>query len=107
MPLPPGGLRVYPGRELLRGEAREGQEKVGHIPLGVQDQDGDALQEHFFQQDGAQAGLAGPGHPQDDGVGGEVARGIEDRSVGNGAGRQVVFTAQVEIAGHGTSYLSE
>ena len=60
------------GCEVGRGQVGEGQQQVGHVPLGIQDQGGDAGAQRLFQVDDAETGLAGPGHPDDHPMGGEV-----------------------------------
>ena len=88
-----------------RGEV-EGE--VAEVAFGVDGDDGDAVQRGFFEQGDAEAGFAGAGHADDDGVGGEVGSVVEDGRAGVGQG----FGAEVELAdvfgdgGHGVSGVS-
>ena len=91
------------------GAARgEVQGEVAEVAFGVDGDDGDAVQRGFFEQGDAEAGFAGAGHADDDGVGGEVGCVVEDGRAGVGQG----FGAEVELAdvfgdgGHGVSGVS-
>ena len=70
------------GAEALGLLIGEGQEQVPHIALRIDDQRGDTLQETFLEQHDAEAGLARPGHADDDAVGREVRGVVHDQVVG-------------------------
>ncbi len=96
---PAGVVQVDPGREVLRLEVGEGQEQVGNVALGVDDDGRDVVQHGLFQQVDAQAGLAGAGHADHDGVGGQVARVVVDHLVDELLGARLVAAAQVKRRG--------
>ena len=67
-----GVLRVHPGKEVLLAQLRERQHEVAHVPLGVDDDGGYAVQGGLLQQRDAQPGLAATGHAHAHGMGHHV-----------------------------------
>src|SRR5690606_11848546 len=65
--------RVDPRLEVGGRQVGEGEGEVAQVALGVDGQDGDAVDGRLLDQAHAEAGLAAAGHAHDDGVGGEVA----------------------------------
>ena len=96
MILATGIVGVDPGTKILGQQVGEGQEQVGHVALGIDDQGGDAIEGRFFQQDDTQAGLAAAGHAQADGVGRQVAGIIVHSLIEGLALRQVILLSQIE-----------
>jgi len=98
----PGVARIVeidPGREVRRAQRGEGQQQVGDVALGVNDDGRDVVQHRLFEQGDAQAGLAAAGHAQHDGVRGQVARIIVDDLVGWLVRRRIESPAQVKGGG--------
>ena len=48
------------------------QQGVGDVTLGINHQSGDTLEGGLFEDVDAQAGFTGTGHPDDNGMGGQV-----------------------------------
>ena len=90
---------VDPGTEGVGGEVWEGEEEVGDIAFGVDDDGGDAVEGGFFEEGEAEAGFAAAGHAEDDAVGDEVFGVVEEELVLGGFGGDVVGAAEVEGAG--------
>ena len=86
---------VDPRAEVARGEVGEGEAEVGEVALGVDRDHRQPGLQRLFDDDHAEAGLAGAGHADDHAVGGElvgrhadVARCIVGRAfVGGGVDR--------------------
>ena len=101
-----GGVGI--GGEVGGAARGEVEGEVAEVAFGVDGDDGDAVQRGFFEQGDAEAGFAGAGHADDDGVGGEVGGVVED----GGAGLGQDLVAEVELAdffgdgGHGVSGVS-
>jgi hypothetical protein len=73
------------------------EQGVGHIALGVDHQGGDVPQGGFLQQVDAQAGLAGAGHADDDGMRGQVVGIVEQGLVDGFASLGIKNAPQVEL----------
>ena len=58
LPFAARGVGIDPGREGRRVEALEEQEQVAEVALGVDGQDGDALEQQLLDEGDGQAGLA-------------------------------------------------
>jgi hypothetical protein len=89
---------VDPGREVGGGKVREGQQQVRDVALGVDDQRRDAVEGRFLEQRDAQAGLAGAGHADADGVRRQVLRVVQQRRGRKRPGGGVVLAAEIEDA---------
>jgi hypothetical protein len=63
---------VDPRLEVARREGGEGQAQVGQVALGVDEQRGHTCGEALLDEHHPEAGLARPGHPDDDAMSGEV-----------------------------------
>ena len=70
-----GVALVHPRLEVRRGEGREREAQVGEVALRVDQEGRHAGIEGLLDEHDPEAGLAGPGHADDDPVGGEVAAG--------------------------------
>ena len=73
---------VYPRPEVFRGEARERQQQVAKIALGINRDDRDVVHGGFFEETNSQPGLTRARHADDHGMRGEVLGVIEDKLVG-------------------------
>lgn len=87
-----GEVGVDPGLEVGGGEAREVEEGVGDVAFGVNHEGREALEGGFFEEPDTQAGFAGAGHADDDGMGGEVG-GVVEEGFARGFGEGGVVTA--------------
>ncbi len=76
-PFARGFAGIDPGREVLGAQFRERQQQVGDVAFRVDHNRRDAVERGFLEQRQAQAGLAAAGHADADGVGGQVARVVE------------------------------
>ena len=74
-----GHRLVDPGTEIGRGQVGEVEEEIGHVALGIDDQRRDPGQQRLLEEVDSQAGLARPGHSDDDAVGREIGRLIGQR----------------------------
>ncbi len=61
-PLPPRLLRIHPGRKIRRAQIRKGQQQVAQVPLGIDDQGGDAVDGRLLEQSDPQPCLPAAGH---------------------------------------------
>ena len=73
-----GFLSVDPGQEVFGGEVGEREQQVGQVALGVDRDHRDVVDQRLLEQAQGQPGLAAAGHADDDGVGGEVLRVVQD-----------------------------
>ena len=91
-----GVVLVDPRPEVLRAQGREREQQVGEVALGVDHDRGDAVDRGLLDDADAQAGLAGAGHADADGVRGQVLRVVEDIAVAQRLALDVVRLAEVE-----------
>jgi hypothetical protein len=89
---------VDPGPEVLGPEAREGEQQVGQIALGIDEQRRHAVQRRLLDQGQAEAGLAAAGHPDAHRVGDQILRVVEEEILGGLLRLPVVEPPQVEDA---------
>jgi hypothetical protein len=89
---------VDPGSEVFGTQLGEGEQQIAEVALGIDNEAGHAVDECFFEQGEGEAGLAGAGHADAGGVGGEVLGVVEDEVVGNRLGGGVEAFAEVEGA---------
>ena len=73
-PLARGVVGVDPGLEILGPQVGEGEQQVGDVAFGVDDDRGHPIERGLFEQIDAEAGLAAAGHADTDRMGGQVAR---------------------------------
>ena len=78
-PVPLRGVGFDPRQEVGRREAGERKEHVGEVPLGVDDERGNAVDRRLLDEVDEQARLAAAGHAHADGVGGEPPRIDQER----------------------------
>ena len=97
-PLPLGVPLVDPRGEVLRSEVREGEQQVGEVPLRVDGDRRDPVDQRLFQEREAEPGLAAPRHPDADRVGDQVLGVVEDQRLQAGLAAEVVRAAEVEQA---------
>ncbi len=96
--LAPGVVGVDPGQEVLGLQVGEGQQQVGDVALGIDDDRRHLVQRGLFQQVDAEAGLAAAGHADADRVGGQVAGVVHQGRLAQRAGGEVEILAKVESA---------
>ncbi len=93
-----GFVFIHPGAEVGGGELGEGEQEVAHVAFGINDESGDAVNGGFLDDANAEAGFAGAGHADADGVGGEVFGFIQEGFVGGGESFGIVAAAQIKHA---------
>jgi hypothetical protein len=89
---------VDPGAEVVGLEAGEGEEQIGEVALGIDEDGRDAVDGRLLDERQAEAGLAAAGHAHADRVGDQVLRVVEDEAVLRFLLLPVVGPAQVEDA---------
>ena len=105
------GVFVDPWAEVAGGEVGEGKEEVGDVAFGIDDERRDVIHSGFFEHADAESGLTGTGHAENDAVGDEVARVVENKVVGGFVGGGIDFASEVEraeffvVGGGGHDYL--
>ena len=97
-PLPRRLVLVNPGTEVGGEEIGEGQKEVSQVPLGIDRQGGNAVEGRLLQQGKAEAGLSAAGHPDTDGVGGQVPGVIEEVLLPGGAFLEIEGFPEIEDA---------
>src|SRR5204863_8197932 len=96
----PGAARfvlVDPRTEVLGCQARERQEEVRQVPLGIDGNRRDAVDGGFLDERQAQPGLAAAGHADAKSVGDQVPGVVEDR-LAERAALRIALPAEVEDA---------
>ena len=91
---------IEPGLEIARGQVGKGQQQVGHIALGIDDQRRDIVHDRLLDQADTETGLATAGHADDHPVGGEILVLKEERRGWglSAAGGEVDLAPEVEQA---------
>ena len=77
-----GGIGLDPGEKVGRREAGERQQHVGEVPLGIDDERGDAVDRSLLDEVDEQARLAAACHAHADGVGGDSPGVDQERRAG-------------------------
>ncbi len=105
--------RSFPSRRAASGsiqgakdggvEVLEQQEQVAEIALGVDGEDGHALEQQLLDEGDGEAGLAGAGHADDEAVGHEVG-GLQLDPRAQRPALGVEFLADVEALAHAAQY---
>jgi hypothetical protein len=80
------------GRKSLGSRGREREAEVGEVALRVDDECGHSGRQQLFDEDHAETGLAGSGHPDDAAVGGEVV-GVDAH-----LGARALVVGRVDVA---------
>ncbi len=91
-----GFVRIDPRLEIAGREIGKGEQQVREIALRIDRDDGNAVDQRFFEQRDAESRLAAARHADDDAVRDEVAGVVEDRLGGQLFGREIVLAPQVE-----------
>jgi hypothetical protein len=76
----------------------KGEQQIGQIAFGIDDDRGNAVDRGLLQHRDAQARLPAPGHADADGVRDQVLGVVEDQLIGRRLGGKIVSPPQVENA---------
>ena len=87
---------IDPWPEIFCPQLRELQEHIGHITLGVDQQDGDPVEGSFLEQADTESGFAAAGHSDTNGMGCQVPRIILNCFFRPSPGCRIEFCAQVK-----------
>ena len=91
-------LLVDPWPEILGAQVRKGEQKVGQIPFGIDDNRRYSVNRGLLKQRQTEAGLSASGHSHTYGVGDQIPRIIEQRRVARSLLLQIVRATEVENA---------
>ena len=91
-------LRIDPRAEIGRRERGKSQGEVAEIAFRVDRDDGDVIDQRFFDEPDAETGLAATGHADDHGMRGEILGVVQHVVVLTRAGGKVVAFAEIQRA---------
>src|SRR5690606_32026647 len=93
---PAGSVFVNPRTKIFGLEVRKVEQQVPHVSFGIDDQSGNAVDRGLFEECDSETCLSATGHPDNDGMRGQVLGVVHDELVLQLRGCEIVFPTEIE-----------